>query len=187
MDTLPQSTLTTPSSDSIASDKDPAQDQDSLIRVWVAGTCEPSECGGWAFIAQRYVADRIVEGGVEKSGSPTHAATQPAMMMQAIIEALKHISRSEASPIYIYTALDWIIDAMCGDLQRWEANGWKTNKGKDIKNPDLWKEIRNLSANRDIKWERRAGHESNPQNKRVKELAEKAKVNGRVAFFSAQA
>lgn len=58
----------------------------------------------------------------------------------AIVTALKRFNRS--CEIEIVTSNGFIKNTVeCGNLLKWQENEWKTSKGEDIKNKELWQEF----------------------------------------------
>lgn len=58
----------------------------------------------------------------------------------AIVTALGRFNRS--CEIEIVTSNHFIKNTVeCGNLSKWEENEWKTSKGEDIKNKELWQQF----------------------------------------------
>ena len=58
----------------------------------------------------------------------------------AIVTALKRFNRP--CEIEIVTSNSFIKNTVeCGNLSKWQENEWKTSKGEDIKNKELWQEF----------------------------------------------
>lgn len=59
----------------------------------------------------------------------------------AIVTALGRFNRP--CEIVIITSNNFIKNIVeSGNLSKWEENGWKTSKGEDIKNKELWQQLR---------------------------------------------
>ena len=69
--------------------------------------------------------------------------TNQTMELLACVQALKiigdKIKRNEINTklIYVYTDSTYIINSMTKWYQKWEKNGWKNTKGKDVENKEL--------------------------------------------------
>jgi ribonuclease HI len=59
-------------------------------------------------------------------------------------------------------------------INKWINNDWKTSKKEDVKNKDLWLELRKLNNSLKIKWIWVKAHAGNPLNEEVDMLAKKA-------------
>ena len=78
-----------------------------------------------------------------------------------------------------YTDSKYVSDAFNkGWLRNWQRNGWRTAAGKSVKNPDLWREMIELTEKHDVKWVWVKGHASNVENNRCDQLAVDARLSG---------
>ena len=53
----------------------------------------------------------------------------------------------------------------------WVRRGWKTAGGDPVKNRDLWEQLHAAAARHRIDWRWVKGHNGDPDNERVDELA----------------
>lgn len=58
--------------------------------------------------------------------------------LQALIRALSHMK--EACSLTIYTESGYLYNG-ANNMNQWIKNGWRTSKGSEVKNRDLWEEI----------------------------------------------
>ena len=165
---------------------DPTGKADSQIRIWTDGACigNPGP-GGWAFVAQRLVDGEVIKD-VDVSGSEPFETTNNRMEMQAVIEALKIIPRSETAPVTIYSDSQLVINGASKWLPDWIVKGWKTANRKPVANRDLWEQILDLSKGLNITWVWVRGHAGNAQNERVDGLAENAARAAVVTSFKVE-
>jgi ribonuclease HI len=92
------------------------------------------------------------------------------MEMQAVIESLKIVKRSNAQ-IIIYTDSKYVMNGISEWIEGWKKNGWKNSAKKPIKNVDLWQELDEQSSKHDIKWVWVKGHNGNKYNEIADQLA----------------
>lgn len=63
-----------------------------------------------------------------------------ANILKAMIASLHVLKRP--CMLVIHTDADYLISAYQNNwIQRWKENGWKTAKGADIKNKELWQQL----------------------------------------------
>lgn len=63
-------------------------------------------------------------------------------VLLALTAALKRIR--QISHLVIYTDSNYVAVNTKGSLAKWKKNGWKTARGKNIKNQEEWQEIERL-------------------------------------------
>lgn len=133
------------------------------VSIWTDGACKGNPgVGGWGVVLKcgRHVKE--IYGGVKHS-------TSPRMELKAVIEAFKVLT--ERCDIQVYTDSTYVQKGMEGWLKAWKSRGWKTNRGNDVKNVDLWKELDELSSKHKVKWNWVKGHSGDKGNDRADELA----------------
>jgi len=99
-----------------------------MIEVYTDGSClgNPGP-GGWAYL----IGNDIQRGGDK-------ITTNNIMEMTAVIKALEKCIQSGYDDIVIYTDSNYVKMGLLEWSKNWERNGWKTSKGEDVKNKDLW-------------------------------------------------
>ena len=143
------------------------------LNIYVSGiTHEETRVGGFAALIETPGNDRIVRGG-------EHDAASSRMKLQAIIMALREVQADialdpTANPrLRIHTRSRYIIETMNqGWIQRWQQNGWLTNRGEDVKNQDLWKEMLAQTDGLDINWIWSKAHTTNPPSELCYSIAQ---------------
>ena len=111
-----------------------------------------SDQGKGGFAAGLTLADgrrfRISGGNVK--------TTANRMQLAAAIESFRHLNRkefAESETAKIATVSEYLCNAFNkGWLERWETNGWKNKDGQEIRNSDLWQELRQEIAGRRLEW-----------------------------------
>lgn len=133
--------------------------------VYTDGSAIPNPGkGGWAY--------RVKLGSkVLKEGSGGQArATNNEMELTAALEAL----RNTKGDITLYTDSMYLIDCINKYIKNWVKNGWKTAKGKDVMNKELWQSIYSETKGRKVDWRYVKAHNGDPDNERVDQLAKQA-------------
>ncbi len=118
--------------------------------------------GGWAALI--YEGPKPIEISGHEQGS-----TNQKMELQAAIEVLKYLNgyrfvRLHSDSSYLINGMNrkWYLN--------WERNGWKTKKNKPVQNPDLWKELIEVSKLHSVEWVKVMGHAGNGANERCDRL-----------------
>ena len=125
--------------------------------------------GGWGTIAVDLREGRVLELGGREAGT-----TNNRMEIQGAIAGLEAIQGLEGE-VALYTDSVYLIRGITQWIWGWRSRGWKTAEGKDVANPDLWKKLSMLVADRKslgpIHWRWVKGHSGIPGNERVDEIA----------------
>ena len=75
----------------------------------------------------------------------------------------------------MYSDSAYVINAFLqGWIDSWKANNWRTSGKKEVKNPDLWKELLILTDKHVVNFIKVKGHSDNQYNNRCDELARMA-------------
>lgn len=114
------------------------------------------------------------EGRVKELGASFKSVTNNQMELLGAIEALKHLKNTPGE-VHIHTDSTYVIRGITMWIWAWKKRGWKNAEGKDVANPDLWKQLSSLVSAREIKpeWKYVRGHQGIPGNERVDEIARK--------------
>lgn len=67
--------------------------------------------------------------------------TNNRIVLLAVIEALEHFKKP--CEIAFYTTSKYVVEN-CARITQWKQDNWK-HRGKDVKNMDLWKKVKELS------------------------------------------
>ena len=129
-------------------------EKNRIIDIYTDGGCSGNPGpGGWAYV--------ILDGedALRGSGSEKHT-TNNRMELTAVIEALKAFKsdkrfRIEGGPCNccgggvaetrIFTDSAYVKNGITLWIEKWVKNGWKTADKKDVKNRELWVELKELS------------------------------------------
>ena len=96
------------------------------------------------------------------------------MELTAAIKALEYCANEKKNAIKIFTDSIYVKDGITTWINKWEKNKWKTANKQSVKNIDLWKKLKKLSASKKIKWNWIKGHSKNSMNDLVDKLAKRA-------------
>ncbi len=133
------------------------------VSLYTDGACRgnPGK-GGWGAI--------LVYGKYEKEMSGGEAVTtNNRMELTAAISGLEALK--ERCRVNLYSDSKYLVDAFNeGWIESWRAHGWK--RGRDeLKNPDLWTKIYELSKLHEITFIWVKGHNGHDYNERCDSLA----------------
>ena len=133
------------------------------VQLYTDGACRGNPGrGGWGAI--------LVYGKYEKelSGGERETTNNRMELLAAIsgLEALK-----EPCAVTLYSDSKYLVDAFLeGWVDSWRAHGWR--RGRDeLKNPDLWQRLYDLTQSHDVKFVWVKGHDGHAYNERCDVLA----------------
>ena len=133
------------------------------VQLYTDGACRGNPGrGGWGAI--------LVYGKYEKemSGGERETTNNRMELLAAIsgLEALK-----EPCHVTLYSDSKYVVDAFLeGWVESWRQKGWR--RGKDeLKNPDLWQRLYELTQHHDVKFVWVKGHDGHAYNERCDVLA----------------
>lgn len=152
-----------------------------LVRIFTDGACsENPGPGGWGAVFYTSAGQEVISGHEVET-------TNNRMELMAFVEALKKIYREhlKGNTYELYSDSAYVVNAVNQSwVAKWSLNGWKTTKGEDIKNKDLWK--RYLALDGKLKRKRISldiikvkGHSGNAFNDHVDEVAKEEVKNAR--------
>ena len=133
------------------------------VEIFVDGAClgNPGP-GGFAALLRARGREKVITGGEPQT-------TNNRMEIRAAVEALKALKRP--SRVKIYTDSKYLLFGATDWLPRWEKKGFRTAKGKPVKNRDLWEELGRLLKDHEVEWIWIEGHTGHPENERCDKLA----------------
>ncbi len=138
-----------------------------MKNIYADGACKGNPgVGGWGIVIFQGDNNEVL---AEKYGYGGQNTTNIRMEMTAILEALKITKENE--PITIYTDSDFSIKAITQWISGWKKKNWKTAKGDDVKNKDLWLEIEKHLEGKNVKFQWVKGHSGNYGNDYADRLA----------------
>jgi ribonuclease HI len=123
--------------------------------------------GGWGCL----LIDPKTGAARERRGGERDT-TNNRMEMLAAIEAMRALAKPGLA-ILIHSDSKYLIQAASEWLPGWKARGWKRKDGP-LKNVDLLQELDRLLALHRVRWQWVKGHDGNPGNERVDQLANEA-------------
>ncbi|EEH69039.1 MULTISPECIES: DNA polymerase III subunit epsilon [Acinetobacter] len=128
------------------------------ITLYVDGACKGNPgLGGWgAYIITEQEEHKLFGGEAE--------TTNNRMELQAAIEGISFCPID--AHLIIWTDSNYVKQG----ITEW-IHGWKKKNWKDVKNPDLWKKLDAVCANRDIEWNWIKGHAGHAGNEMADQLA----------------
>ena len=138
-------------------------DDDQHINVYTDGACSGNPGpGGWGVLI-------LADGGERELCGGDPATTNNRMEMLAAIRALEQFPAGTA--LTLHTDSTYVMKGITEWIRGWKAKGWKNSQRKPVKNKDLWLELDELAAARDVTWAWVKGHAGDYGNERADELA----------------
>jgi len=149
----------------------------SRIKIYTDGACSGNPGpGGWAAVIFLNAVRKKEISGFEPN------ATNNRMELTAVVKAIKYIALLEGEKgrkINIYSDSAYVVNAVKSSwIKKWECNGWKTVRGDDIKNKDLWLQLLELVKEHKVNMIKIKGHVGDFHNESADLLA-KAEIEKR--------
>lgn len=110
------------------------------VRIYTDGACsENPGPGGWAAVFNTENKCFTISGNEAET-------TNNRMELRAVIEAFKKISKAKQNNEFeIFSDSAYVVNAINNHwIEVWQRNNWKTAKGDDVKNKDLWEEFTSI-------------------------------------------
>lgn len=133
------------------------------IEIHTDGAClgNPGP-GGWAALLRYGSRERELVGGEALT-------TNNRMELMAAIVALETLT--EPCEVALHTDSRYVQQGIGEWMPNWVRRGWKTAGGDAVKNRDLWERLHAATQRHRIDWRWVKGHNGDPDNERVDELA----------------
>ena len=147
-----------------------ASPSDLTYEIWTDGACanKTSGAGGYAAVLVARRSDGITAKQWEVDGGDSKT-TNNQMELMAVITGLRELPA--AARVCIFIDSTYVMKNFKERLESWQSNGWRTADRKQVKNPDLWKQLSTEVACRKVKWVQIPGHSGVPLNERADKLA----------------
>lgn len=131
--------------------------------------------GGWGAVVVN--GDQVTELGGREG-----ITTNNKMEMTAAARGLASVPEGET--VTVYTDSSYLINGITKWVKGWKSNGWQTKTKQDVLNRDLWMELDELAASRQIKWEYVGGHVGIKGNERCDFIATSFADEERIELYS---
>lgn len=134
-----------------------------IVDIHTDGAClgNPGP-GGWAALLRYKGLER------EVAGAEAHT-TNNRMELMAAIMALETLN--EPCQIVLHTDSQYVRQGITEWMPGWVRRQWKTAGGDPVKNRDLWERLHAAAQRHTIDWRWVKGHNGDPDNERVDQLA----------------
>ncbi|MBR5263005.1 MAG: ribonuclease HI, partial [Clostridia bacterium] len=128
------------------------------VDIFTDGACSGNPGpGGWGAILRYKGTDKCISGGEAET-------TNNRMELSAVIEALKLLK--EPCEVILTSDSKYLTDAFLqGWVDTWRERGWRRGK-EELKNPDLWERLYNLTKIHKIEFVWVKGHAGHEYNER---------------------
>ena len=134
------------------------------ITLYVDGACRGNPgLGGWGVYIQLPTGEEQELWG----GEPN--TTNNRMELCAAIEGVK--ATDPTLPLLVWTDSNYVKQGMTEWLAGWKKKNWRKADGKPVINADLWQQLDDICANRNIDWRWIKGHAGHAGNERADQLA----------------
>lgn len=133
------------------------------VEIYTDGACRGNPGrGGWGAILVYGRHEREMSGGEALT-------TNNRMELLAAIESLSALK--ERCAVTLYSDSKYLVDAFNeGWVDSWREHGWRRGR-EELKNPDLWQRLYELSCLHEIKFVWVRGHNGHSYNERCDRLA----------------
>ncbi|MDY0322968.1 MAG: ribonuclease HI [Candidatus Carbobacillus sp.] len=140
--------------------------EDKVV-LYTDGACSGNPGpGGWAAILRYRDQEKVLTGAEPKT-------TNNRMELMAVLQGLKALKRPVEVEIYSDSA--YVVNAFeHGWIERWQRNGWRTSRGTDVENRDLWEAILQEARRHKLRFIKVRGHADDAWNHRADALAVQA-------------
>ncbi len=150
------------------------------VRIYTDGACsENPGPGGWAAVFNTENKCFTITGNEIET-------TNNRMELRAVIEAFKKIAKTKSNNEFeIFCDSAYVVNAINNHwIEVWQRKNWKTTKGDDVKNKDLWEEfsaIKNEVCSKGIcvTLVKIKGHAGNTFNEMVDKLAKEESMKAK--------
>jgi len=139
------------------------------IEIWSDGSCSRNPGpGGWAYVI------KMGEHRKENSGAEPDT-TNNRMEMLAALKGLQALTKS--CEVILYSDSEYVCNGFNQNwVYNWENNNWRTKDDTEVKNQDLWEQLKEQDERHDIEWTWVKGHADNEENNKCDELAVQARM-----------
>lgn len=131
--------------------------------------------GGYAAILRSFCGNTIVDEIELSGGAPLTTNNQQELL--ACIVALEHLADSgldTATPVYVCSDSEYVVEGIRTRLPKWKANGWRTASKSPVKNIELWQRLDALCQKLSVYAHHVLGHNGDAMNERADALARTA-------------
>ena len=134
-----------------------------VVTIYTDGACSGNPGpGGWGVSLRSGDRYHEMKGGEADT-------TSNRMELTAAIKGLEKVTSGK--PIRLLSDSKYVIDGITKWIDGWKQRGWKGSTKAPVKNADLWKQLDDLAAARNVEWAWVKGHSDDPGNERVDQLA----------------
>lgn len=156
------------------------------VRIYTDGACsENPGPGGWASVWMSYNNIKVISGCNPKTTNNQMELTAVVVSLRKIVDILTTSNLWVSKEYEVYSDSAYVVNSINNNwIERWRLNGWKTSKGDDVKNVELWIECLKLLSQIKrmgvkITFIKVKGHSGDTLNEYADEVAKKEVLNAR--------
>jgi len=139
------------------------------LEIWSDGSCSRNPGpGGWAYVIKMGKHRKEMNGAEPDT-------TNNRMEMLAALKGLQALTKS--CKVTLYSDSEYLCNGFNQNwVYNWENNNWRTKDDTEVKNQDLWEQLKEQDERHDIEWTWVKGHADNEENNKCDELAVQARM-----------
>lgn len=131
--------------------------KDNII-IYTDGACHKNPGpGGWGAVLKFNEKEKHIYGGDIDT-------TNNRMELMAAIKALQALKKP--CSVKLYSDSQYVVKGMSEWIENWKDKNWK-----NVKNPELWQELDNVSSTHEVEWIWVKGHNGDYYNEIADKLA----------------
>ena len=141
------------------------------MEIYTDGSCKLTKIGAYGFIT--VINNNINTCFVQR----VEKTSNNKMEILAMYSALSYINKKNLKNVTIHCDSKYVVDGYTEWMFKWQSNGWKTAKNKNVLNRDLWEKLIMIQDNLNkkglnpkVKWVK--AHSSNKYNNYVDKIVQ---------------
>lgn len=146
------------------------------LEIFTDGSCKKlTTRDSLGFIAYGFIAledSKVVQMGLSSSETPSSTSQRAELL--AIIDAIKFAEgyKKEGQAVKIFSDSAYAINGLNSWIYNWRANGWKSAKGEEVSNLDLWTILNQYADLTCYSFQKVKGHENSLWNNKIDALVQ---------------
>jgi ribonuclease HI len=143
-----------------------------MVDIYTDGACInnglPDAKGGMGVFSEELDIELSVPW--EMKIEPTNQRCEMGAVVYALL-AIKEVEQEKDTVFQILSDSEYVVKGMNEWMKQWKNRGWKTAKGKEVKNRWLWELLDSNSKEMPVIFKHVRGHSGVPGNEKADSLA----------------